>query len=93
MSDLVVGVIIQTIGKSLVPAVLNWEMSFAPGVGAVAPKSVRVCARIVPARTMRTLIASIISNRFIFIRQDWKLKFEYVIKIVTGLSPALKHVL
>jgi hypothetical protein len=42
---------------------------------------------------MRKLAASAIFVRFIFGRQNWKFKFENVIiKIVTGLSPALKRI-
>ena len=55
---------------------LNWETSFAPGVGAVAPRSVSVCARVAPAKIMTTPTASAIFGRTIFAGQDWKLKHE-----------------
>jgi hypothetical protein len=54
-------------------------MSFAPGVGAVAPRSVRVCARIAPAKATRTLTASAIFVRLTFGRQNRKFEFENVI--------------
>ena len=33
---------------------LNWEMSFAPGVGGVAPNDVSVCAWTAPGMAART---------------------------------------